>query len=53
MTSSEYTQYIHAQIDDMRTYDDPAHYGANYTNVEDHGIFTFIDYNLQYNFSSK
>jgi gamma-glutamyltranspeptidase / glutathione hydrolase / leukotriene-C4 hydrolase len=37
LTSTEYAAYIRSQIDDAQTFDDMNHYGANFTNTEDHG----------------
>lgn len=37
LTSPDYAAAIRSMIQDDRTYDDPKHYGANTSLLEDHG----------------
>lgn len=41
LTSDEYAAYIHSQITDDRTFQDPEHYGAVTADPDDHGTAHF------------
>lgn len=37
LTNTDYAKYIASQIDDTKTYQDYAHYGAEFAQPDDHG----------------